>query len=45
MQKYNFFTKLDKFTESGLFYTICIVVVVFVLAEFISNGLTYLYNH
>jgi len=45
MQKDNFSQKLDKFTQSGLFYTICIVVVVFVLAEFISNGLNYLDNH
>jgi hypothetical protein len=37
MQKDNFFTRLDKFGESKVFYTICIVVVVFVLA--------YLDNH
>lgn len=45
MQKDNFFTRLDNFGESKLFYTICIVVVVFVLAEIVSNGLTYLDNH
>ena len=32
-------------TESKFFYLLSLVILVFVLAEFISNGLTYLDNH
>jgi hypothetical protein len=45
MKKNNFSHKLDKFTESGLFYTICIVVVVLVFADLVSDCLIYLDNH
>ncbi len=45
MKKDNFFTQLDKFTESKVFYTICFVVVFLVLAHLVSDCLIYLDNH
>lgn len=45
MKKDKFSQKLDRFTESGLFYTICIIVVVLVLADLVSDCLIYLDNH
>lgn len=45
MKKDNFSQKLDKFTQSGLFYTICFVVVFLVLASLVSDCLIYLDNH
>jgi hypothetical protein len=32
-------------TESKFFYLLSLVILVFVLAEFVSNGLAYLDNH
>ena len=45
MKKDNFLTRLDKFGESKIFYTVCLVIVFFILAQLVSNGLTYLDNH
>lgn len=45
MKKDNFFTQLDKFTESRLFYTICFIIVVLVFADLVSDCLIYLDNH
>jgi hypothetical protein len=45
MQKDNFLDRLDKFGESKVFYTICIVVVFLVFAHLVSDCLIYLDNH
>ena len=45
MKKDNIFTRLDNFLESSTFYVITLVILLFVLAELVSNGLNYLDNH
>jgi len=45
MKKDNIFTKLDNLLESSTFYVITLVVLLFILAELVSNGLNYLDNH
>lgn len=45
MKKDNFLTKLDKFTESKVFYIICSTILLFLLASLVSDCLIYLDNH